>query len=198
MAILIYMDSSSPVSSSSASSEFDFRAFHAQHKVGMIVACSENGVIGDSGDLPWSLPRDLKHFMQSTRGCPVVMGRKTFDTLDNPLPNRLNIILSRSMSEDQPEGVRVARDIEDGIRIGQGSGLEAPVWIAGGGDIYRQAMNLVDLIVCTRVHAHVSGDTVFPEIDQSHWHLAHSQCFESDDRHVHSFTIEWWESVESR
>ena len=187
------MDSSLPTSSSeSESAEFDFRAFHAQHRVGMIVACAQNGVIGDSGDLPWHLPRDLKHFMQSTRGCPVVMGRKTFETLDNPLPNRLNIILSRTMSTDQPVGVRVARDIKDGIRIGQESGLEGPVWIAGGGDIYRQAMDMVDLIVCTRVHAEVDGDTVFPNIDSEQWSRVKKQNFEADDRHIYGFSIEWW------
>ncbi|HCT45170.1 MAG TPA: hypothetical protein DF699_08155, partial [Phycisphaerales bacterium] len=69
---------------------FDSRAFHAQFDVAMIVACSENGVIGREGDLPWHLPKDLRHFMRSTKGCPVIMGRKTFDSLDKPLHARLN------------------------------------------------------------------------------------------------------------
>lgn len=160
----------------------------------MIVASSENGVIGDAGDLPWHLPRDLKHFMQSTRGCAVVMGRKTFETLDKPLPNRLNIVVSRTMDLDQPdEGVRVARSIDDAVDIGIHSGLESPVWIAGGGDIYAQAMEMVDLIVCTRVHAQVEGDTVFPDIDPESWNRAFRQEFEPDDRHIHGFSIEWWD-----
>ncbi|PCI10800.1 hypothetical protein COB72_02495 [bacterium] len=175
--------------------EFDFRAFHASHKIAMIVACSENGVIGVDGDLPWRLPTDLRHFMRSTKGCSVIMGRKTFESLDKPLPNRLNIVLSRSMSDDRDDGVRVASSIEEGIAIAEASEMALPIWIAGGGHIYRQAMGqagLVDLIVRTRVHTLIKGDAVFPEIDPSRWKLAQSEEFASDDRHVFGMTMEWW------
>ena len=174
---------------------FDFRAFHATHKIAMIVACSQNGVIGSDGDLPWHLPADLRHFMRSTKGCSVIMGRKTFESLDNPLPNRLNIVLSRSMRDDRDDGVRIASSIEEAIEIAQASDMEMPIWIAGGGHIYSQAMNqpgLVDLIVRTRVHAQIEGDTLFPEIDQDHWVRGHVEEFESDDRHAFGMAIEWW------
>jgi dihydrofolate reductase len=171
---------------------FDFRAFHASHKVAMIVACSENGVIGSDGDLPWHLPEDLRHFMRSTRGCAVVMGRKTFESLHQPLLNRLIIVLSRSMKDDRTDGVRVAPGIQEAVEIAQASEMEGPVWIAGGGHIYRQAMDQVDLIVQTRVHAQIEGDTIFPEIDQDHWKRVHSQDIEQDSRHLFASTIEWW------
>lgn len=177
------------------SQPFDFRAFHATHKIAMIVACSENGVIGSDGDLPWHLPADLRHFMRSTKGCSVIMGRKTFDSLDKPLPNRLNIVLSRSMSDDRDDGVRVASSIDDAIEIAEASDMEMPIWIAGGGHIYSQAMDqpsLVDLIVRTRVHVQVAGDTAFPEIDQDVWELSHAEEHEPDDRHAFGMTIEWW------
>jgi dihydrofolate reductase len=171
---------------------FDFRAFHAQHTLAMIVACSENGVIGVDGDLPWHLPRDLRHFMRSTKGCPVIMGRKTFDTLDRPLPDRLNIVLSRTLSPDRSDGVAVARDLDEAIRIGAESGLESPIWIAGGGHIYGIAMDRVDLIVRTLVHTEVKGDTKFPEIDEQRWERARSEHFLSDQKHAYGMTIEWW------
>ena len=177
---------------------FDFRAFHATHKIAMIVACSENGVIGSDGDLPWHLPTDLRHFMRSTKGCSVIMGRKTFESLDNPLPNRLNIVLSRSMSDDgggRDDGVRVASSIEVAIEIAQASDMEIPIWIAGGGHVYKEAISqpgLVDLIVRTRVHAQIEGDTVFPAVDAVDWVLSHSEDVPTDDRHMFAMTLEWW------
>ena len=174
---------------------FDFRAFHATHKIAMIVACSQNGVIGSDGDLPWHLPADLRHFMRSTKGCSVIMGRKTFESLDNPLPNRLNIVLSRSMRDDRDDGVRIASSIEEAIEIALASDMEMPIWIAGGGHIYQQAMDqpgLMDLIVRTRVEAQVEGDTVFPEISPKVWGLAHSEHFAPDERHAFGMAIEWW------
>lgn len=158
----------------------------------MIVACSQNGVIGSDGDLPWKLPMDLRHFMQSTRGCSVVMGRKTFESLDQPLPNRLNIVLSRTLRDDRDDGVRVASEIGEAIELAHDASCESPVWIAGGGHIYRQAMDRVDLIVRTLIHAQVEGDTHFPEIDTNVWCLAHFEHIAADDRHEFGFTIEWW------
>lgn len=177
------------------SQPFDFRAFHAQHKVAMIVACSDNGVIGAAGDLPWHLPADLRHFMRSTKGCCVIMGRKTFESLNQPLLNRLIIVVSRTMSDDRDDGVRVAGSIEDAIEMGLASDMEGPIWIAGGGHIYSQAMDLfgmVDLIVRTRVHAQIAGDTVFPEIDDDAWIRTRFEHIEVDEKHANAMTIEWW------
>ncbi len=171
---------------------FDPRAYHAQFKIGVIVACSENQVIGNAGDLPWHLPLDLKHFMQSTRGCAVIMGRKTYESLDQPLPNRLNIVLSRSMDDPGSDLVEITRDLDEAIEIAKRSGREGPIWIAGGGEIYAQSMDRVDLVVCTRIQTKIEGDTHFPVIDPDRWEKTYIRGYESDDRHAFSFEIEWW------
>lgn len=172
--------------------DFDPRAFHAQHELAIIVACSENGVIGLEGDLPWRLPIDLRHFMRSTLGCPVIMGRKTFESLDTPLPNRLNIVVSGIMPRSEDSEVMVVRGLEEAIEAGRASGLGSPIWIAGGGTIYEQVMDQADLVVRTLVHTRVQGDTRFPALDEEHWRLAHAEHHRQDERHAWPFSIEWW------
>lgn len=175
---------------------FDPRSYHAQFDIAMIVACSQNGVIGSDGDLPWHLPDDLRHFMRSTKGCPVIMGRKTFDSLEKPLPNRLNIILSRSMDDPGCPDVQIARDLDASIEIAKAAicenGQDGPVWIAGGGTIYRQGMDRTDLIVRTFVETTLEGDTFFPDLDPQIWELHHSAHTPADTRHLYGFRIEWW------
>lgn len=168
----------------------------------MIVACSENGVIGRDGDLPWHLPADLKHFMRSTRGCPVIMGRKTFDSLDKPLHARLNIVISSTMPESDHELVRVVRGLDEAVDVARASicenGQDRPIWIAGGGTIYTQSMDRCDLIVRTLVETRVDGDASFPQIEGNGWVLRHSEHHASDDRHDSSFRFEWWTPSEGR
>ncbi len=171
-------------------------------RLGLIVACSENGVIGVDGDLPWHLPEDLKHFMRSTKGHAVVMGRKTFDSLDKPLPGRLNIVVSRSMPIDDaiPGQVVVVRSLDEAIEAGRAADQELGkglVWIAGGGEIYRQSIQQADLIVRTLVHCELQGDTHFPEVHPDQWMLDHAEEHASDDRHDFGFTIETWVKKES-
>lgn len=178
---------------------FDFRAFHARFEIAIIVACSSNGVIGRDGDLPWHLPDDLRHFMQSTRGCPVVMGRKTYDTLDKPLPDRLNIVVSRSMTDPGLPGVEVSRGLDAAIEAAKRSicedGQDRPIWIAGGGMIYKQALERAQLVVRTMVHCEAAGDTFFPAMEGDRWFLSHQEHHEADERHDFLFEIEWWSRV---
>lgn len=165
-----------------------------QPQIGMIVACAENGVIGREGGLPWHLPDDLRHFMRTTLGCPVIMGRKTFASLNGPLPRRVNIVVSRTMKHPE-EGVVVVGSLNEGLSHAKSlvEGTDSPIWIAGGGEIYRQGMQRANLIVRTLVHETIEGDVVFPELDQSHWELRESQFHNQDDRHPYSFSIEWWD-----
>jgi len=171
-------------------------------KIGLIVACSENGVIGRDGDLPWRLPDDLKHFMRTTRGHAVIMGRKTFETLGMPggLAGRLNVVVSSSLSIEGGVGndgcgVVVARSLDEAIEIGRradvgfGTGM---VWVAGGGEIYRQAIGGADVVVRTRVHCEVDGDVSFDELDAQEWVIERSEEHVADERHGFGFTIEWW------
>lgn len=175
---------------------FDFRAFHAQFEIAMIVACSTNGVIGREGDLPWHLPDDLRHFMRSTKGCPVVMGRKTYETLERPLPDRLNIVVSGSMTDPELPGVVMCRDLDAAIERGKRAvcedGQSRPVWIGGGGTIYGQALAQTELVVRTLIDVEVEGDASFPTLDASQWRLEHTEAHPIDDRHAHPFRVEWW------
>ncbi len=174
---------------------FDPRAFHAQFKIAMIVACSRNGVIGRDGDLPWHLPLDLKHFMRSTKGCPVIMGRKTFDSLDKPLPARPNIVVSRSSGGADQDGVWRVQGLDSALStarelIGQGA-VEQPVWIAGGGTIYEQMLSKADLIVRTLVDCELEGDAFFPDLCTDAWKIVHAAHHPADDRHRFGFSIQW-------
>jgi len=130
----------------------------------IIVAKSNNGIIGKDGDLPWRLPEDLKRFKRLTTGNIVVMGRKTYDSIGRPLPNRKNIVISRNMSLII-EGVDVEHDLVDVLKRNQ----EENVYVIGGGQIYVEALPFSEKLEVTEVDVELVGDTSFPEIDSSQW-----------------------------
>ena len=123
-----------------------------------IAAVSENGVIGRDGRLPWRLPADLKHFRSRTMGKTLVMGRKTWDSLEGPLTGRRIVVVTRNAAFSA-EGARRASSLEDALAL---TGGEDEVMIAGGAEIYRAAMPITDLVDLTVVHAHFEGDAMFP------------------------------------
>jgi len=130
----------------------------------IIVAKSNNGIIGKDGDLPWRLPEDLKRFKRLTTGNIVVMGRKTYDSIGRPLPNRKNIVISRNTSL-KIEGVDVEHDLVDVLKRNQ----EENVYVIGGGQIYVEALPFSEKLEVTEVDVELVGDTSFPEIDSSQW-----------------------------
>ena len=130
----------------------------------IIVAKSNNGIIGKDGDLPWRIPEDLKRFKRLTTGNIVVMGRKTYDSIGRPLPNRKNIVISRNTSL-KIEGVEVEQDLIDVLKRNQ----EENVYVIGGGQIYVDALPLTEKLEITEVDVELVGDTSFPEIDSSQW-----------------------------
>jgi len=130
----------------------------------IIVAKSNNGIIGKDGDLPWRLPEDLKRFKRLTTGNIVVMGRKTYDSIGRPLPNRKNIVISRNTSL-KIEGVEVEHDLIDVLKRNQ----EENVYVIGGGQIYVDSLPLTEKLEVTEVDVELVGDTSFPEIDSSQW-----------------------------
>ena len=132
----------------------------------MVAAVAENGVIGQGGDIPWSIPEDLKHFRATTRGNTVLMGRSTYDSIGHPLPYRSNVVVTRN-SAWSAEGVFVAHSVEEGIELAQG--FEGDVMVIGGGHVYAAAMPLADTQVLTEVHQSPEGDTHYPEFDRSEW-----------------------------
>jgi dihydrofolate reductase len=133
----------------------------------IIAAVAENGVIGKDGDLPWHKPEDMKHFRELTTGKPVVMGRKTFESLPEdyrPLPDRRNIVLTRSGVE---EDVEEASSLEEAWEIA--SEDSDRVFIAGGASVYESTLPEADRMEMTRIHEEYDGDTYFPEFDNSAW-----------------------------
>ena len=139
--------------------------------VSIIAAVAENGVIGDGGAMPWRLSTDLRRFKALTLGKPVVMGRRTFESIGRPLPGRANIVVSQREGY-RPEGVTVAASLDAALAgataAASGAGLDE-VFVIGGGEIYAAAMPHADRLHITHVAARPSGDTTFPAIDPAVW-----------------------------
>jgi dihydrofolate reductase len=154
-------------------------------KFSIIVAVAENGVIGSGNQLPWRLPDDLKRFKALSLGKPVVMGRKTYDSIGRPLPGRLNIVVSRRGDLEIP-GCTVVTSLTDAIAA---AGAVAEIVIVGGADIYRQVLPQVQTIHLTRVHATVPGDVHFPELAANEWRELATEYHPADERHAHAFTF---------
>ncbi len=142
---------------------------HQEPIVSIVVAVSENGVIGREGDMPWKLSTDLKRFKALTLGKPVVMGRKTFASIGRLLPGRPHVIVSRN-PDFHPEGVEVATSLEDAIARARSLAAASKVdeiFVIGGGEIYRQALAFADRLHVTHVTATIDGDTFFPPVDET-------------------------------
>lgn len=133
--------------------------------VSMIVAMAQNGVIGRDNSLPWRLPEDLRRFKAITMGKPILMGRKTFESIGKPLPGRLNFVLTRNR-DWHAEGVVVVNSVEEALRNVRGTDELIAI---GGAEIYRLFMPFARRIYLTQVHAEVEGDTVFPDFDPTQW-----------------------------
>lgn len=149
----------------------------------IIAAVSENNVIGNQGEIPWDIPEDMKHFRKKTTGNAVIMGRKTFESLPEnfrPLPDRKNIVLTRSGLEDKPREVVEASSLGEAWKAAEGYSDKA--FIIGGESVYREGMTEADRLVITRVHEEYEGDTFFPEIDTENWEES-----ERDEREGFSF-----------
>src|SRR5687768_7725080 len=154
-------------------------------KLTIIVAVADNGVIGSGNQLPWRLPDDLKRFKALSLGKPVVMGRKTYDSIGRPLPGRLNIIVSRQRNL-QVAGCQVVSSLAEAIAAAEGA---PEIVIVGGADIYRQVLPQVATIHLTRVHADIPGDVLFPKLAENEWREVATEYHPADDRHAHAFTF---------
>jgi len=131
----------------------------------LIVARARNGTIGRDNTLPWRLPEDLQHFKRTTMGAPVIMGRKTWDSIGRPLPGRRNIVVSRNR-ELKLEGAEVVASIEDAQRLCVGV---EQVFLIGGAQLYTEALPSADRLIVTEIDADVPGDAFFPEVDRGRW-----------------------------
>lgn len=162
--------------------------------VTLVVAMAQNRVIGRDGDLPWRLSDDLKHFKRITDGKPVIMGRRTYESIGRPLPGRTNIVLSRDESY-APVGIVPARTMGEALSLAEDFAREAgaaEVCVIGGGKIYEQALPWARTILLTVVEAEVAGDTVFPALDPGEWDVTVEGRIEPDARNDHPARIERW------
>jgi dihydrofolate reductase len=150
----------------------------------IVVAVAENGVMGNGNQLPWRLPDDLRRFKELTMGKPMVMGRKTFDSIGRPLPGRTSIVVTRSR-DLQIAGCVVVHSLAAAL---QAAGEVPEVVIIGGAELYRHALPDVQLIHLTRVHADVAGDTFFPELQPGQWREEFVSRHPADERHAYAFS----------
>ena len=153
--------------------------------VSLVVAAAENGVIGREGQLPWQLPADLKHFKALTLGHPVVMGRRTFDSIGRLLPGRTNIVLTGHPGWTPPVGVLVAHSLPEALALAATQPGGDEICVIGGGEIYRQALPGAAVVYLTEVHTTVpDGDTFFPTLSPTEWREETRQRHPADDRHA--------------
>jgi dihydrofolate reductase len=153
--------------------------------VSLVVATDQRGAIGRAGGLPWHLPDDLRRFKALTLGKPVVMGRKTWDSIGRPLPGRHNLVITRQAGLDLP-GATVVASLEQALAA---AGDAAEVCVIGGAEIFGQALPQVDVVHLTRVHATVAADTYLPPLDAAAWDEVAREEHAADERHAHAFSF---------
>ena len=153
----------------------------------MIAAAGENNALAKDGDLPWHLPDDFKRFKKLTSGHAIIMGRKTFDGFDKPLPNRIHIVVTRDEDYSADcEACTVVHSLEEAIEMVKSDAL---AFIIGGGEIYAQGEKFANKIELTRIHHRFEGaDTFFPEINATNWELVSEEFHSQDEKHAFDFT----------
>ena len=160
----------------------------------IIVAASENNVIGKHNRLIWQLPEDLRFFKNTTWGMPIIMGRKSYEAVGNkPLPGRFNIVVSRQPDFNPGNAaVQKAPDLASAITLARATDCKE-IFIGGGGELYKEAIDRCDRIYLTRVHALLDGDAFFPEIPAAHWKMTSSREIPADARHAYAMSFQQWE-----
>lgn len=149
----------------------------------LVAAVAANGVIGNRGQLPWRLPDDLKHFKLLTLGHPVIMGRRTYESIQRPLPDRHNIVVTTTWSAPPAPGVDVAATLDQAIELAR----DGKIFIVGGGVLYQAALPIADLLHLTELDTPAEGDAHFPAFDKSQWRLVNQTRHEADARHAIGF-----------
>lgn len=154
----------------------------------IVVAASDNNVIGHKNNLPWSLPDDFRRMKEVTMGKPLIMGRKTHESIGRVLPGRRNIVITRH-PEKVMKGADAVGSLEEAIKLAEQDGVPEAI-IFGGGDVYKQALAMTDRVYMTRVHASIEGDTLFPELPPAEWRVTSEERHEIDEKHAVSFTFQ--------
>lgn len=153
--------------------------------VSLVVAAGLDDGIGKDGRMPWHLPADLKHFKHLTLGKPVIMGRKTLESIGRPLPERRNLVITRDRVFGPP-GVETCRSLEEALERAEGS---REVMVIGGGEIYRLALDRADRVYLTRVHVQTDADTFFPKLDANEWQEIARDEYKADEKNPVDYTF---------
>lgn len=152
----------------------------------LIAAVAENNALGKDNQLLWHLPDDFKRFKTVTSGHYIIMGRKTFESFPKPLPNRTHVIITRQ-KDFHPEGCIIVDSVQNAISV---CPKDEEIFIIGGGEIYKQSIEIADKLDITKVHHSFDADTFFPEIDTAEWILDTSEFHSKDEKHLFDFTFE--------
>jgi dihydrofolate reductase len=158
---------------------------NAEPPISLIAAVSENGVIGAQNRLPWHLPDDLRHFRAITTGHTVITGRKNYESIGKPLPNRRNIVITHQRGFHAP-GCLVVNSLEEALALTSG---ESEVFVIGGAQLYAQTLPLATRLYLTEVHAAVAGDTYFPTLEPGDWQETAREPHAADERHAYGFSF---------
>ncbi len=161
----------------------------------IVVAMGRNREIGKENQLLWHLPKDLKHFKEITSNHPIIMGRKTYESIGKPLPNRTNIVISRKTDWFE-EGILIVGSIKEAIKFAKK--IDENIFIIGGGNIYEQTIDLVDQLEITWVHATLEADTYFPKIDEKIWRKTDEICHEKDEKNQFDFCFQTFERISEK
>ena len=157
-----------------------------------LVAVSNNLVIGVNNDLPWKLKRDLQHFSAYTQNKAIIMGRKTFESIGRPLPNRKNIVISKTMRPES--GIEVAPNLEQAIQLAEKWNIDQKnkneVVLIGGGYVFEESKDLVNKLVLTQVDCDINGDIFYPKLDFSTWKKESEESYKKDSENDYDFKIE--------
>lgn len=160
-------------------------------KISMIAAMAHDRVIGKDNQMPWHLPADLAHFKRVTLGKPVLMGRKTFESIGRPLPGRRNLVISRN-PDYQVEGIEVVGSVEAALALLAGSSVEE-LMVIGGGHLYAEMLPSADCLYLTQIDLAVEGDTRFPAFDDGQWQRVDCESHPADDKNPHPYSFETWQ-----
>ena len=154
----------------------------------------EKNEIGADNQLLWHLPKDLKHFKDITSGHPIIMGRKTYESIGKALPNRTNIVISRKKNWFE-EGILIVGSIKEAVKFAKK--IDENIFIIGGGNIYEQTMEIAEKLEVTLVKAELKADTFFPKIDPKIWKLSEEVFHEKDERNQYDFSFQTYEKIKT-
>lgn len=157
----------------------------------LLVAADENNVIGKDNQLPWHLPNDLKYFKNLTWALPIVMGRKTFESIGKPLPGRQSIVITRN-TDWQQDGVSVVHSFEEAIELAKSFDVKE-IFVIGGAEVFKSAFDKAGRVYLTRIHHRFDGDVFFPEVGTDQWNLVSQKFCHADEKNAWSHTFQVWE-----